>query len=227
VTLLKDAQITVETIAGPDAQFTVTLTNLAPGTYNFGIFGTDQDGVTSALQTFPVTIARDSSTSVSGIFIVPTIGVSDDVVEQGENIAIFGQSVPSGTVTIVVNSEEAHFVQAATDSDGTYLYNFDTTPLEQGDHTTASKATLGNEISTFGRPVAFVVGQEGLADPSLCNRADLSCDGRVNLVDFAIAAHWYNQPLSAEFAARESQLLNGDGIVNLIDFAIMSFYWTG
>ncbi|MEZ4114121.1 MAG: hypothetical protein R3B65_01530 [Candidatus Paceibacterota bacterium] len=35
ITILKDGQKAIETIAGPDAQFRVKLTDLNPGNYNF------------------------------------------------------------------------------------------------------------------------------------------------------------------------------------------------
>jgi hypothetical protein len=53
-------------------------------------------------------------------------------------------------------------------------------------------------------------------------KGDSNGDGRVNLVDFSIAAYWYkraNPPASAD--------LNGDGKVDLVDSSIMAFNWTG
>ncbi|MBU2544617.1 dockerin type I repeat-containing protein, partial [Patescibacteria group bacterium] len=58
-------------------------------------------------------------------------------------------------------------------------------------------------------------------------KGDLNGDGRVNLVDFSIAAYWYKRTISAEFAVKESERMNGDGKVDLVDFSIMAFYWTG
>jgi hypothetical protein len=60
-----------------------------------------------------------------------------------------------------------------------------------------------------------------------CGKADLNCDGRVNLVDFSIAAYWYKRPLNDAFKAIEKDRLNGDGKIDLIDFSIMAYYWTG
>jgi hypothetical protein len=58
-------------------------------------------------------------------------------------------------------------------------------------------------------------------------KADLNTDCAVSLVDFSIAAFWYNRILSESFALREREKLNGDGRVNITDFSIMAFYWTG
>ena len=102
--------------------------------------------------------------------------------------------------------------------------------LETGQHFTKSKAALNGEISSFSKAIGFAVGTKNvLAKPSTKapTKGDLNADGRVNLVDFSIAAYWYKRPISAEFKLKESERLNGDGKVNLVDFSIMAFYWTG
>jgi hypothetical protein len=53
-------------------------------------------------------------------------------------------------------------------------------------------------------------------------KGDFNKDGRVNLVDFSIAAYWHKRP-----SPPVSVDLNGDGKVDLVDFSIMAFYWTG
>ena len=56
-------------------------------------------------------------------------------------------------------------------------------------------------------------------------RADLNCDGYVNIVDFSILAYWYKRILTLEAAKMVD--LNHDGKVDLIDFSIMAYHWTG
>ena len=58
--------------------------------------------------------------------------------------------------------------------------------------------------------------------PTVSKRGDANGDGRVNLVDFSVAAYWYkraNPPASVD--------LNGDRKVDLVDFSIMAFHWSG
>ncbi|MBX4215997.1 dockerin type I repeat-containing protein, partial [Candidatus Parcubacteria bacterium] len=156
--------------------------------------------------------------------------VDKSEVKKGDTIAIFGQSSPASTITIMVNSDEEHFASAKSDSDGVYLYNFDTVPLEYGDHSTRSKSAVANEISSFSKAVAFKVGTKnvGAATSSKCGgKGDVNSDCRVNLVDFSITAYWYKRALNAEFSAIEAAKLSGDGKVNIVDFSIMAFYWTG
>lgn len=227
VTLLKDAQIAATTVAGADANFFINLAGLSSGNYIFSVYAEDNKGNRSSLLTFPISVTAGATTNVSGIFLSPTISVDKSEVKRGDNIAIFGQSAQSSEITIMVSSEEEYFVKTSADEDGIYLYNFDTAPLEIGQHFTKSKSALGEEISSFSKVVGFAVGTISVSEKVECGKADLNCDGRVNLVDFSIAAYWYKRPLSVEFIEREKERLNGDGKVNLVDFSIMAYYWTG
>ena len=229
VGVLKDGQLAITTIAGPDANFSISLTGLSSGNYIFAVFGEDNQGRRSSLFTFPVSITAGATTKISGIFIAPTIDVDKSEVKRGDNIAIFGQSAPNSEVTISINSDEEFFSKVGSDEDGIYLYNFDTSVLKIGQHCTKSKAALNEEISSFGKSVGFLVGTKNItkAETAKCSKADLNCDGRVNLVDFSIAAYWYKRTISAEFAVKEKERLNGDGKIDLVDFSIVAYYWTG
>jgi len=229
VTVLKDGQIAIVTIAGPDANFDVSLTDLSSGNYTFSVYAEDSALRRSSLFTFPVRVTRGANTSIGGIFLSPTIDTDKIEVRKGDNIAILGQSSPDSTITISVNSNEEIFLQTASDGNGVYLYNLDTSPLEIEQHLAKSKSAYNGEISPFGRAVGFTVGTRNVVRTTelICGRADLNCDGRVNLVDFSIAAFWYKRPISPEFSVREKERLNGDGKVDLVDFSIMAFFWTG
>lgn len=225
ITLLKDAQIAATTVAGADANFQMTLSDLSGGNYIFSVYSEDSKGNRSSLLTFPVGVTFGATTRVSGIFIAPTIAVDKSEVKRGDNIAIFGQSVPNTQITISVNSEEEFFNKTDSDKDGIYLYNFDTSVLEMGQHLTKSKASLKGEISSFSKAVGFVVGAKTVMaeEPKkVLKKGDLNSDRKVNIVDFSITAYWHNRP-----SPPSSIDLNKDGKVNLIDFSILAFYWTG
>lgn len=229
VTVLKDGQIAVTTIAGPDAQFEISLSGLSTGNYTFSLYGEDNQKRRSSLFTFPVYITSGATTKISGIFISPTIDVDKQEVKRGDNIAIFGQSVPLADITVSVNSNEEFFGKIKSDSIGAYLYNFDTSPVEMGQHFTKSKAALNGAISSFGTAIGFAVGTKNVAaiPAGTWLKGDLNNDGRVNLIDFSIGAYWYKRPLSEAFKPIEKERLNGDGKIDLIDFSIMAYYWTG
>ena len=230
VTILKDGQIAVTTIAGPDSNFIATLSGLSTGNYTFAVYGEDKNNIRSSLFTFPIYITSGATTTIGGIFIAPTITVDKSEVKRGDNIAIFGQSAPISEITISINSEEEIFVKKMSDTSGAYLLNFDTSILTIGQHSAKSKAALNGEISSFSKVVGFAVSTKNVLakEPTKCPaKADLNSDCRVNLVDFSIAAYWYKRPLSATFKLVEAERLNGDGKVNLVDFSIMAYFWTG
>lgn len=223
VTVLKDGQIAITTIAGPDANFAVGLSGLSTGQYTFSLYGEDNSGRRSTLFNFPLYITQGAATTIGGIFISPTIDVDKSQVTRGDNIAIFGQSVPNGEITIAINSDKEIFDKTNSDKNGIYLYNFDTSPLENGQHSTKSKASISGAISSFGKSVGFTLGKTTILKTlAKCQRADLNCDGRVNIVDFSILAYWYQRPNPSANID-----LSGDGKIDLVDFSIMAYYWTG
>lgn len=224
VTILKDGQTAITTIAGPDASFSVTLSNLSTGNYTFSVYGEDSIGNRSTLFTFPAYITYGSNTQIGGIFLAPTINVDKTEVKKGDNIAIFGQTVPSSDVTISVHSNQEYINKTKSDANGAYLYNFDTVPLEFGNHDTKSKATLVNEITSFGKTISFLVGDKNVlkGEKTCVAKGDLNGDCKVNLIDFSIMAFWYKKlspPAKVD--------LNSDGKVNLVDFSILAYNWTG
>ncbi len=231
VSILKDGQLAATTIAGPDSNFNVSLSGLSPGNYTFSIYGEDDQDRRSSLFTFSVYVSNGATTNITGIFIAPTISLDKSTVRRGDNISIFGQSIPDSTVTINVSSEPEFFRHINTDQDGVYSHSFDSSLLEYGDHSAKSKTSYANDISSYGRSLAFEVGdrnveydgdipQEGEGCGS--GGADVNCDTYVNLIDFSIAAYWYKRS-----SVPENVDINNDGKVDLIDFSIMAFYWSG
>ena len=229
ITLLKDAQVVASNFADSNADFSITLAGITPGNYIFSVYSEDNAGNRSSLLSFPVSVTAGLTTNIGGIFITPTIDTDKSQVKKGDNIAIFGQSVPKGSVTITVNSDTELFLQTRADAIGAYLYNLDTAPLELGSHIAKSKAATSTEISSFGAAIGFMVGAQNVKRASnqkqaTCIPADLNCDGSVNLVDFSMMAYWYKRPLVGNGLKAD---LNHDNKVDLVDFSIMMSHWTG
>ncbi len=229
VTVLKDGQIALTTIADPLSNFSTSINDLSAGTYSFVVYATDSKGNRSAPFPFPVTLTTNTNTNIGGIFLSPTIGVDKSEVKKGDTVAIFGVSAASSTVTIAIHSSQEIFARTTSDKSGAYLYNLDTSVLDPGGHNAQSKSTVGNEISPYSISAGFSVGAQNVAAQSTScpSKGDLNGDCHVNLVDFSIAAYWYKRPLSAAFLALEKQHLSGDGTIDLVDFSIMAYYWTG
>jgi hypothetical protein len=230
VTLMSDGMIRARTIAGDDAKFSFTLDNLSPGNYLFTLFSEDKDGRRSSLYTFPVRLEAGQTITAGNILLSPTIDVDKLEVKRGDFISIFGYAQPFADVVINVSSEDELFLRTNANRDGFYLYQLGTDILEKGDHFTKSKSILANQlVSNYSRVVSFKVGDRTVSKEikKVCGKADLNCDGRVNLIDFSIAAYWYKRKLSPTFALIEKERLNGDGKIDLVDFSIMAYYWTG
>ncbi len=224
VTLLKDAQIAATTVADANAAFSLKLPGLSAGNYTFGIYSKDDKGVRSSLLSFPLNITSGTTAQMSSVFIAPTIAVDKSEVRRGDSIVISGQSVPNGEITIVVVSAQDLFIKTVADQNGSYLYNFSTLPLEIGQHFVKSQAILNGEVSSFSKTIGFAVGTKNVFTQSMAAflGGDFNNDGRVNLVDFSIAAYWHGKPSPPALVD-----LNNDGKINLIDFSILAFYWTG
>ncbi len=225
VTLLKDAQVAATTKAGPDANFEIKLSGLSPGMYVFGVWAEDSKGVRSITHTFSISVTSGATTIVSGIFLPPTISIDKIQVKRGEPLSIFGQSAPSSSVAVFINSDTELVKQVNADVSGVWLYKFDTLEVELGDHTTRARSSKDADITTFSQAVAFAVGTKTVfaEQQSKCPlKGDINGDCRVNLIDFSIAAYWYKRP-----SPPVKVDLNGDGKVNIVDFSIMAFYWTG
>jgi hypothetical protein len=165
---------------------------------------------------------------VSGIFIAPTISIDKVEVKRGDVLTILGQSAPSATVSIVVGSDQEIMKKTNADGNGIWIYKFDTSEIEYGDHGVRAKAAKDEDISTFSDRLAFKVSTKNVSAAPVkkcATRGDVNNDCRVNLVDFSIMAYWYHRPLSD--AARISVDQNSDGKIDLVDFSIMAYYWTG
>ena len=226
VSLLKDGVLIMSTIAGPDSNFTISLNNnLSNGNYVFSLQGEDSVGRKSTLFNIPLYITSNTATTVSGIFITPTITVDKTTVVKGDNLAIFGQSTPDSKIIISIHSTEEIFKNTDSDAKGIYLLNLDTSILDYGGHQAKSKASLKEEVSSFSPVASFTVGKTNIINKENIGcaiKADLNNDCKVNLVDFSILAYWYKK---TGFPKKFD--LNNDGKITIIDFSIMAYYWTG
>jgi hypothetical protein len=225
VTLLKDAQVAATTRAGADAKFEVSLSGLSAGIYTFGVWAEDSKGNRSITHTFTISITGGATTIVSGIFLPPSISIDKTEVKQGEVLSIMGQSAPSAEIAVFINSENELVKKIPAQSDGSWLYKFDTLEVDYGDHSTRARATKNNDISTFSHALTFTVGTKSVSAAPLFRttlKGDSNNDRRVNLIDFSILAYWYKRP-----SPPATIDLNNDTKVDLKDFSIMAYYWTG
>lgn len=218
VTVLQDGKVATTTIADSQANFKIEITNITAGIWTFGIWAEDKKGRKSTTFNFTTSVTSGTTTTISGIFLSPTIEIEKTILQRGETLNILGQTAPESEVSIFVGSPEI-IKKTKAEKDGTWFYGFDTTPLEEGSHTTRVKAfSPEGLLSTFSHTLAFSVGKK----VEICPRkADINGDKKVNLVDFSILL--YNWGIPKNSAAD----LNCDGKVNFTDFSIMMYWWTG
>jgi len=218
ITILQDGKVVITTTADPLANFKVEITNITAGIWTFGIWAEDKEGRRSITFSFTTSVTAGMTTTVSGIFIPPTIDLNKVNVARGETLDIFGQTAPKSEITISVESPEITKTTTST-QEGDWKYSLDTNPLDEGSHTTRAKAeTPEGLLSSYSKVLAFYVGKYGIAE--ICPRADFNKDKKTNLIDFSIMLYWwgkYNPCVG----------MNGDGIVNLPDFSILMYWWTG
>jgi hypothetical protein len=219
ITILKDGEVAKIINADNNANFKTEIKNISAGIWNFSLWAEDSKGRRSITISFTVTILEGKTTTISNIFIPPTIELDKVKVAKGETLNIYGQTAPESQISIHVESPEEIIETTKAKKTGDWDYPLDTSPLEEGMHTTRARAESPEGLkSAFSSVLAFYVGKYKAGE--ICPRADFNKDGRTNLIDFSILLYWwgkYNPCVD----------MNGDGIVNLPDFSILLYYWTG
>lgn len=212
-------QVTVP--ADPAARFDVSLGQQTPGTFTYTVFATDQEGRVGKPMNFTLNLAQGSTITLTGIFLGPTIEADKQTLKIGETITLLGQTVPDGAVTVVVSSSVTQSFTTDADGDGLWSRQLLAADVGVGDHTAKAKAVAPtSEVSDFSDPVAFSITPA----PDKCsgkNRADINCDGKVNLTDFSILLFFWR----LENPANKRADMNGDRVVNLTDLSILLFNW--
>ncbi|HKN69066.1 MAG TPA: dockerin type I repeat-containing protein, partial [Gemmatimonadaceae bacterium] len=150
--------------------------------------------------------------------IAPTIAVDRDSIAQGEPVTIFGQTAPGSDVSITVHSAQQLDYSTKADGAGIYSYTFLTGLLEQGKHQAQARSLIAGAASGVSSAAYFRIG----AAEDIPGSGDLNGDGRVNIVDFSIAAFWFKKP-----SPPTNVDLNGDGRVDIVDFSVLAYNWTG
>lgn len=237
IILLMDGQIKAGAVAGATGRFTVSVFNLTPGNYMFQLVGEDIEGERTRIFSFPVTIISGGQTTITSVFLAPIIEVSSTTVTKGSNLTISGITAPNASVTLSIHSDPIVQVVSAG-GQGDYGYVLNTSSLDVGVHTVQAQAVANSESSDSSVLLSFTVtgtgggggggggggaGGAGAGPGNTNLTADFNGDGRVNIIDFSIAAYWYNRTLTAGLKVD----LNKDNKVDLIDFSILASQWTG
>ena len=223
VHILKDSAILGLTKADVTANFSYESSDITPGVASFGFWSEDKNKLKSTLYTLTFRVTSNAVTTISGVYIPPTIATDKVTLKNGEDITIFGTTMPLTDIYLEIHSDDVVLKQLKSDEDGEWALLFNTAPLQKDTshmvksyfQKTASGATIKSGYSSAS---SFYLGS---AEPgNECPGADLNKDKRVNLTDFSILLfYWGTNNACAD--------QNHNGKVELTDFSIMMYYWTG
>ncbi len=224
VIIRQDGTLLATVPAGPNARFDVSI-DIDPGIYTFSIFGEDTEGRSGRITNFTLSLTEGTTTTISGIFLSPTIDIDKNTVALGDSVTIFGITVPQSEVTVLISSPWEVASKITSEGDGTWTDSFLGVDLEVGSHSARARTTSGEGfISDYSETLSFVVTDAEELDPcAMSDPGDINCDGFVDLVDFSILLYYWNQTDPANARAD----INSDGTVNITDFSIMLYHWTG
>ena len=222
VNVLKDGTIVGVIQADSAADFAYETSNVTPGPTTFGFWATDARGVRSITFTTTFQITQNAVTTVSNVFLPPTVDLTAKKVNIGDLLSASGSTAPTARVLLYVDKEKTPRATATSSSSGLWGASV---PLDglQDEAFHAIKGIFeqlggGTQAkSGFSQSLSFYVGTRDVATPG---SADLNDDGKVNLVDFSILLFHFG----TDHAIAD---LNSDGKVNLTDFSILLFNWTG
>lgn len=244
INILKDGQFLTSLKADSKADFRTEIKDLNSGTYTFGFWTEDKNGLKSSTFTITFYVVPGVTTTVSGILLPPTVKISKSTLLKGEGLEISGQAIPDGKITIFIYQIKPFLKEifqdvAITDFQGNWFYLFDTKNLKEGIYEikvrTSSREGL---LSIFSKALSFEITLvKPLVPPipptppippkppvppvpGICPSADLNKDGRVNFIDFSIILYLWGK-------ASDCADQNADGKIDLIDFSVMMYYWTG
>ncbi len=221
VTLLQDGKVIVTSASDSQANFEVEITDITAGIWTFGLWAEDKEGRKSIISNFTVSVTLRMTTTISGIFLPPTIELSKTKLQRGEVLNIYGQTVPQSEVSISVDSLQQPVKKTVANEQGEWDSSFNTSVLGDGIYTIRAKATSPEGlISPYSKALSFSISIKKKMPEVLCPNADLNGDGKVNLVDFSILLYWWE----TDNACCDQ---NRNEIVDLPDFSIMMYHWTG
>lgn len=217
-----------QTYADPNASFSLKLPALDSGVKIFSLVAVDTEGVRSVLITLPITIASGTTTTVSRLFLPPTLSLAQMVYGRGEDVAAHGYSVPWARATLIADAKDNIYTMA--DKAGFYSTNIKTDSFLLGEHTLQAKVQIlengTSKESGLGRLNSFIIALN--KDTQIEDRsnialvADINRDSVIDIKDFSILAFWFSKP-----NVPKNIDINGDRKITIADFSILAYYWNG
>lgn len=205
--LFSGTDLVKETTAESDGSFSAAFSSFPQGAYFFTVTAKDSTGASSARKGFQFDFSSgDAPLTKEKIIMPPTLWPARETIAWGDNLQVFGNTVPRSGVLV-----EAGGVLYETKSDDTGLYNIliNTARFAPGKLSIRARSSL---ISAFGYD--YSPSKTVVLTLSSVPKADLNGDGKVDMVDFSI------------FLSKPADL-NGDGKVNAADVSVFLKAFSG
>ena len=223
---LVDGKESVKGRADRNGLYSITIDEIARGAYTFGVYAIDAKKVKSSTFSTSFTVAGARTSTLTNINIAPTIFVTPDPVDPGQELSVSGYAIPNSEVTLENMKENSAIslktFTASANADGFWSTTISTNGFSVGTYKirAKSKQTSGTVFTNFSNYLLYGVGQKAVKPRT----ADLNRDGKVNLTDFSILLFWWNTDGGTSDPSAD---INADTKVNLTDFSILLFNWTG
>ena len=222
VNVLKDGTIVGVIQSNSSADFMFETSDVTPGATTFGFWALDGRGMRSITFTTTFQVTQNAVTTVSNVFLPPTIDLTKKKVKLTDLLDAFGSTAPTAKVSLYIDKEKNSRMTATSTASGLWNADVSITGL-QDEAFHVIKAMFeqfgeGDQAkSGYSQSLNFYVGARDVANPK---NGDLNGDGKINLVDFSILLFHFG-------TSHDIADLNSDGRVNLTDFSILLFNWTG
>lgn len=138
IVTFKDGSSVVGTAtAGSDGRFSQTFPAQSPGIHNLSIYGRDIQNRLTDTVIISVNLTEHLTTSID-VFLPPTFAIAQSTVQQGQSLQLEGRSLPSSTVSFIVDDNLVFTTM--TNSDGAWSYQLDTAGIDVGNHSIFARA---------------------------------------------------------------------------------------
>ena len=229
VTITLDGATVSNTTADAQAQFDVTLSNQPTGQHIYVVSGKDASNRTLSSVTFGLNLALNTTTTLSGIFLGPSIVGSATTTQVGNTVSYHGSTVPNASINLALAlGTQTKSVTGSSDASGNWSATVDTTGFTTGTYAVHAKATVGGNTSDLSAGLTLTITAVPTTPnppnpppvvPPVFKLSDINHDGHVNLIDFSIVLfYWHSNDPRVD--------LNHDGRVDIVDFSILMFQWT-
>ncbi len=205
------------------AKFSVS-EEVDPGFYTFRVHGLDARGIHGKAVKFITLISDGTATTLSGIFLPPTIVLNKKTISKAKRIKIYGTSSLNKRIIIKVRPGPQTF-RTKTHRRGRWHKYIPGSALALGRHSVKVRArkTNGTRSPCSKKKWFKVTRPQTLSTCELAAEGDINCDSFVDLLDLSLMQLYWEQTVAAGNRAD----INGDGQVNILDFSLLMYYWTG